>query len=57
MAYTTRDTENGGMRPVGYFSRRHETRTAQDTAREEYFQKHPNKKRHRKATTGKHLLK
>ena len=47
MAYSTKDTSEGGRRPVGWFSRRHETPEAQRAAREAYFLAHPHKKPHK----------
>lgn len=48
MAFTTKDTTQGGRRPVGWWSRRNPTREAQDRAREEYFATHHSKKLHKK---------
>lgn len=45
MAYTTKDTTQGGRRPVGWWSRKHTNREAQDNARSDYFEKHPNKRK------------
>lgn len=48
MAFTTADTAHNGRRPIGWWSRRHQSREAQDQARDEYFATHPNKKPHKK---------
>lgn len=48
MSYDTKDVTQGGRRPVGWFSRRHQTRDAQDQARIDYLAKHPSKKLHKK---------
>lgn len=41
---------NSKQKPTGWWSRRHETRDAQDAAREQYQREHGRKARQRKAS-------